>query len=577
MSHFSFWVDGSIIGLYLLATMIAGLAVRKYVGKVEHFLVAGREMNVYLGIASLAATEFGVVTCMYTAQNGFDKGFAGATPGILMALAMLFVGYTGFCIKPLRDAGVMTIPELFEKKFGPRVRWMAGVVIVLGGLLNMGVFLRTGGEFLIIVTGYDPSVMTSTHYLELAMTVLLVMVATYTILGGMLSVLVTDFLQFLVMSSGMLAVTVLILWNIGWTPLVDAVQNKLGAGGFNPFVNKDMGWAYVLFNAMLNLAAVLTWQTTIQRVLAAKDTRTGQRVYTRTSFFFVCRFLIPGLWGVAALAVLAPEQIGGNTLYAMPKFLSTFVPMGLMGVLIAAMLAADMSTDSAYMLTWGGVIYNDILAPFRKTAWSEKRGVLWNRMIVAVIGVFLLFWGLWYPLKGDLWTYLGVTGTIYMSSMSVLLISCCYWKRANSWGAAGAIIFGAAFPVSFLVLEQLPATADFAKSIGPYYSGIAAYIVAALAMVILSYLKPANGKGAGCIVPLTLLGIFVGFLGIAVAVFIISMAKVLGGDANTTPVAGIMYLGAVIVGVVFLLLTGLALGISVVMKEIHEIKGNNGG
>ena len=51
--------------------MVAGLMVRKYVGKVEHFLVAGREMNVYLGIASLAATEFGIVTCMYTAENGY--------------------------------------------------------------------------------------------------------------------------------------------------------------------------------------------------------------------------------------------------------------------------------------------------------------------------------------------------------------------------------------------------------------------------------------------------------------------------------------------------------------------------
>src|SRR5205809_7327771 len=130
MSHFNWAIDGSIVGVYLLATMIAGVMVRKYVGKVEDFLVAGREMNVYLGIASLAATEFGIVTCMYTAQNGYEKGFAGATPGILMALAMLFVGLTGFCVKPLRDSGVITIPELIERKFGTRVRWAAGVVIV---------------------------------------------------------------------------------------------------------------------------------------------------------------------------------------------------------------------------------------------------------------------------------------------------------------------------------------------------------------------------------------------------------------------------------------------------------------
>src|SRR6185436_4738496 len=145
--------DGSIVGLYLLVTMIAGLAMRRYVGRVDDFLVAGREMNVYLGIASLAATEFGIVTCMYGAQLGYNYGFSGAILGVLSAGAMWLLGVTGFCIKPLRESGVMTLPELFERRFGPRIRWAAGVVIVLGGLLNMGVFLRVGGEFLVFACG----------------------------------------------------------------------------------------------------------------------------------------------------------------------------------------------------------------------------------------------------------------------------------------------------------------------------------------------------------------------------------------------------------------------------------------
>src|SRR5918996_6459628 len=105
-TNFNWLLDGSIVGLYLLVTMIAGLMVRKYVGKVETFLVAGREMDVFLGIASLAATEFGIVTCMYTAEAGYKYGFSGATPGICQALAMLLIGTTGFCIGPLRDSGV---------------------------------------------------------------------------------------------------------------------------------------------------------------------------------------------------------------------------------------------------------------------------------------------------------------------------------------------------------------------------------------------------------------------------------------------------------------------------------------
>jgi Na+/proline symporter len=549
---FSWPIDGSIIGLYILATMVAGLMVRKYVSNVEDFLVAGREMNVYLGIASLAATEFGIITCMYTAQAGYEKGFSGAIPGLCQCIAMFVIGLTGFCIKPLRDSGAITIPELFEKKFGSKIRWLAGVVIVLGGLLNMGVFI---------------------------MILLLLAVAIYTILGGMLSVLVTDFLQFVVMSLGLIAVTLLIFKVIGFTNLVETVKTHVGPGGFNPLKHKGLGWPFLIFQILIQTAATLTWQTCIARVLAAKDSNTGRKVYTRTSFFFVARFLIPGMWGIAALYMLtqpahrkeltelrqyemsAIEQKAEKglsaaekaaiverergvpwrvavtelsaeqktlivdrsselkkelsekpkdkrskdevnllsvaekveqevSLHAMPKFLGFFLPIGLTGLLIAAMLAADMSTDASYMLTWGSVIYNDIMAPFRKGAWSAAKGLLWNRFIIAAIGVYLMIFGLFYEIKGNVWDYLTLTGSIYLSSMSVLLIACCYWKRANSWGAGAGIVLGGLVPVAYLTMQKVDPV--LAEQIGPYYSGIAAYVGAALGMVVGSLIKPQS-------------------------------------------------------------------------------------
>jgi len=502
--QFNYLIDGSIVGLYLLGTMIAGIMVRRYVGRVEDYLLAGREMNLYLGIASLAATEFGIVTCMYTAQAGYTRGFAGAIPGICNAVAMFLIGLTGFCVKPLRDSGVITIPELFEKRYGSFVRWLSGVVIVLGGLLNMGVFLRVGGQFLVCCCGLD------LQYLELIMTALLVAVAVYTVLGGMLSVLVTDYLQFVVMSGGLLAVTLFLFSQTGWTTLVNTVEKKIGPGGFNPFIHQELGWPFVVSNFITNAAAVLCWQTCIARLLSAKDTRTGRRIYTHTAFFFVCRWMIPGIWGIAALAAISPEvlqpladQMGEkqSSLLAMPYYLGTILPAGLMGILVAAMLAAEMSTDSSYMLTWGSVIYNDILAPFRKTRWSEKKGILWNRCIVASIGLFLLFYGLWYRLGGNLWEYLQTTGTIYLSSMSILLIACCYWRRANNWGAVAAIIVGAVLPVAYLAInQQIQVEIEVAGKveevglakhyIGDYWINIGTYIAVAAAMVIGSLLKP---------------------------------------------------------------------------------------
>ena len=297
------WIDWGIIGVYLIGTMVAGLAMRRYVGRVEHFIVAGREMDVYLGIASLAATEFGIITAMYTAELGFKNGFAGATPGILMAVAMAVVGFTGFVITPLRESGALTIPELLDRKFGRQVRWLAGLVIVLGGLLNMGVFLRIGGEFLMIVSGIP------LKHLEMTMTVLLLVVLVYTTLGGMLSVLVTDYLQFIIMGIGLVVVSVLVATHLSWTSLVDGVQRPDRQMVHSTrMVSPEMGVTYVLWQALNQLAVVLTWQTVIQRVLASRDARVARQVYMKTSFFFVGRFLIPAFWGMAALVALEASQ-----------------------------------------------------------------------------------------------------------------------------------------------------------------------------------------------------------------------------------------------------------------------------
>ena len=481
--NFSWLLDGGIIGFYILISLLVGLSLRKYVSNVEDYLVAGREVNLYAGMASLAATEFGIVTCMAAAQLGYRYGFSGAMVGLLLCTSMYLVGKTGFCIKPLRDANAMTLPEFFEKKYSPRVRWATGVIIVIGGLLNTGIFLRTGGDFLVEVVGLNPV------YLEITMTILLIIVALYTVLGGMISVLVTDFLQFILMSAGMIIVTIYIVYTIGWGNILNAVQDTYGAAGFNPFINKNLGWQYVAYTFLTVSATVLTWQTMISRVLACKDSTVAKKMYTKTSFFYIVRSLIPVSWGLAALTIWKPDMLGGAPITAMPKFLSAALPTGLIGIVVAAMLAADMSTDSSYLLGWASVIYNDILAVLHKGTWSEKKAVLINKVLVAAIGLFLLFYGLWYPLKSDLWVYMTLTASIYSVSVSTLLIAACYWKRANTWGAYAAIVVGSATPLLFLVMQQVPATAELAKSIGPYYSGIAAFVFAWIAMIIGSNLK----------------------------------------------------------------------------------------
>src|SRR5207249_903281 len=270
--------DWIIIATYLTGCMAAGIWMRRFVHGVEDFAVAGRALDLNLGIASLAATELGLVTVMYTAQLGFTKGLAGATIGVLMAAAIYFVGRTGFVIGPLRRSGVMTIPELFQKRFGVKVRWLAGLFVVFGGVLNMGIFLRLGGEFLVHATGLPKGA----HTLEWVMTILLGLVLVYTVLGGMLSVLITDYLQFIIMGLGIVVTSLLVLHDLGWHGLVTklwlcwdgsaaGVGKTLKSHPFNPLHPSNFGWLYILWQLVFQIAVVTTWQTQISRVLAAKN------------------------------------------------------------------------------------------------------------------------------------------------------------------------------------------------------------------------------------------------------------------------------------------------------------------
>jgi len=551
-------LDWAIIAVYLVGCIAAGVWMKRYIRGVEDFAVAGREMDVNLGIASLAATEVGIVTIMYTGQMGFTNGFAGATPGVLTAAMMFLVGCTGFVIVPMRNAGVITIPELFENRFGKRVRWLAGLVVILGGVLNMGIFLRLGGEFLVHMTGLPP------NYLEWTMTALLALVLVYTVLGGMLSVLITDYLQFLVMGLGIVITSVLVLWNVGWGDLKlaladvhqggvefrheQAAMEELAAAKlqtvretqgrqaaeslaaaqaqsqgrslraragelascgvlvstkkdepaaaitmddpFNPVASKGLGW--VLWQTIFALSVVTTWQTTIARVLSTKDARTAKRMYRTTAFYWVGRFGLPGLWGAAAFVYFAArgglpgEGLDGLT--AMPAFLKEILPVGIIGIMLAAMLAAEMSTDSGYLLTWATVIYNDLLLPVVRKPLSPKLKLLTIRSLVLLIGVFLVFYGLWYELPGGAWDYLAVTGNIYLASVFTLLVAALYWRPANSWGALAAIVLGAVGPISFLVVNALvPASSPW--RIAPETAGFASFGMAFGGMLFGSLLR----------------------------------------------------------------------------------------
>ena len=446
-------IDWVIVVVYLLLSVGVAFFVKRYAGNMTNFVSAGRAVGTWLGIATLTGTEMGLITVMYSAQKGFTSGFAAFHIGVIAGIVAFLIGVTGFIVVRLRAHEVLTIPEYYEKRFGRRTRILGGIMLAFGGLLNMGLFLKVGAMFIVGITGMVPdSVAVNT-----VMVVLLVLVLVYTVIGGMISVVITDYIQFVILSVGLLVAGWLAIESVEWDNLFETVRTYKGEAGFNPVAaDSSFGFEYVAWMFFLGIVNCALWPTAVARALAMESTTALKRQYTWSSISFAIRMIIPNLLGVCAFvfvmtkspdlqAVFFPEEAdvkAVDNLYAMPIFLGRILPAGLIGLITAAMSAAFMSTHDGYLLCWSTVITQDIIAPLFKERLDNPTRIKITRVLIVLIGLYILYWGLIYTGEEDIWDYMAVTGAIYFTGAFSLLFGGLYWHRASSTGAVLALLVG---------------------------------------------------------------------------------------------------------------------------------------
>lgn len=495
-------LDWAIVAVYLSGTVALGIFANRFIKDMADYMVAGRSLKSFISVATMLGSEIGLVTVMYTSQKGVVGGFAAFHMGLAAGLTCLLVGLTGFIVVPLRRTGVMTIPEFYEQRYGRGVRILGGAILSIAGILNMGVYLKAGGIFVTELTGMSDPVM-----VNWVMATLIGLVLTYTILGGMVSVVITDYIQFIVLSFGMLFVCLFAVAKLGWQPLVDTVKNVHGPAGFDPFDQGGFGVSYVIWMLFtFGIVSCAIWPTAVMRVLAAKDENVVRRLYQWSSIGFMTRFIIPQFLGICALTWL--WQIGPETGYfvadgaltgdanetfkAMPRFLAWLLPTGLIGLIAAGMLAAFMSTHDSYLLCWATSIVEDVINPSMGGELSMKNRLLMSRILIFLIGVFLLVWSIWYPLKQDMLDYLAVSASIYFTGAFALLFLGLYWKGASRCGAYAALVTGLITILGLTPIREALGLSneDLGVNVSEAHIGLSTIVLAVIVMVTVSILIP---------------------------------------------------------------------------------------
>ena len=169
--------------------------------------------------------------------------------------------------------------------------------------------------------------------------------------------------------------------------------------------------------------------------------------------------------------------------------MSQILPIGLIGIISAGMLAAFMSTHDSYLLCWSSVLTQDVVSPWFKNGLSSKARLLLTRIFIVAIGIFILVWGLWYDLGQDLWDYMAISGAIYFTGAIALLVFGLYWKRASKVGAYLALICGFCAIIGLKPLQNL-----LGISVSSEIVGLTVIVLATILMVVGSLVFPGSSS-----------------------------------------------------------------------------------
>ena len=396
----------------------------------KEFLLAGKGINKLQAGFSMAATDFGGSALVGAIGYCYIYGMSGVWWNLAAAPAFLLVGL--FLARRLNTMGSATLPEYLGKRYSPAVKYVTCVMHVCASVAALAVQFTVSCTVLHVLSGIDLTV-------SLIISMALVVALTS---GGLRSVVNTDSALFIIIVLSVLAaVPVTLSAADGWGSLVSRLPE-----GFLRF--DRLGFWTPMSWVLLCTLSYSTNQHYIQRMVAARDEGTATFAAVFTAGFYVVISLALGVIGTAASQLL-PGIEDTNTVF--PEVLVSFFPHGLLGLGLAAVFAATISTGTSILHSVATLIVNDIWRPTIGRAASDKTEVRVSRVLVYVTALFSLGISL---LSSDIVNICYVGGLFYSVSAFLPMVFGLHGRFAT---ARAALVSVAATVALSLAWEYIPA------------------------------------------------------------------------------------------------------------------------
>ena len=470
--------------LYLLALVAVGWRKAKKVQDSDDFMVAGRSLPWYVLVGTLLATWIGSGSLFSGAGLGYRNGLAGlwSSGGAWVGIVLVF-----FIAKRIRNLGKVTVPDVFEARYGKLAATLATITTVIAYLTIVSYQFKGGGKVLSIVTEGAISA-------EAGIVITAVFAILYTVLAGMLSVVYTDVVNGVLMTIGCVATLGFLLVEVGGLDVV--LQSAEAAGKWGLFghwaAESDSGASGPVVAISLCVPTMLLLlgdANMYQRIFSARDGGTARRAV----FFWVigvvvletCISLL-GLTGSVAAEQGLIEDLAASragTENVIPTLAMDAVPMALGMLMVATMMAVIVSTADSFLLIPATNLTRDVYQRWISPNAPQSRVVLISRVLVLALG------GVAYLLVEQFPTVLeaAVTAyTIYGTSITPALLAAFLWKRTTTAGAVASILTGATVTLLWSFVIDTSGFPPFLAEVTYPAAGLSI-----LALVVVSLLTPA--------------------------------------------------------------------------------------
>jgi SSS family solute:Na+ symporter len=402
-------IDLGIIGAYIAMMLGVGYYLMTNAPSFEEYLVAGRSMTTPILVCTLASTYYGLDVLFGTSEIAFNDGVVAFFGYSELSLAIYLVAAFALSAK-LRKAGFTSLPEILDRFYGKNTAIFGALASIFYSIPALSLFSL--GRITEVIFGIDARVGA----------VLLGSVALlYTLLGGLWAVAITDTIQFVLMCVTLSIAVPLLMGKVGG---FEAVAEFAPDTFFAPFGGIPI---FLMIAYAATGISILVDPGFYQRIFAAKDFRQARNaMLIAIAIWIVYDWLVTAGGMMAAAAVHAGDL--PNDLHPNDALLTAVVyalPVGLVGIFLAGVLATAMSTIDSYTLVSGANIAYDIYRPLVKPGATDQELVRYTRIgivISFVLGYALAFM---FDRLMALWVF---TATFLTSTVLVPIFMGLYWK-----------------------------------------------------------------------------------------------------------------------------------------------------